>query len=194
MTDDLARRLAPALAPWFHTRDGSRDLGRGTAFPSTDVPGGVQAGDRFFRTDLIMACVYTGSLWLTLNEWTTNLSQTTTSANASYLISPIRTDYAIYVTVCAVGALVAATNNATNYWTIDLRGINSTYSAATTIHSAPTNAAAAGAWVLSNSAPNVAAQPANHAGLDVSVAKAGSGAAPGALAFAAQITYRLVVT
>lgn len=124
MTDDLARRLAPALTPWFLTRDGSRDLGRGSAFPSTDVPGGVTVGDRFFRTDLFLPCVYTSAGWLTTfdfplafgaggNTYATNYSATT----ASVRWASTRNDHQLYLTYATMTISTGATNNGSNYIT-----------------------------------------------------------------------------
>lgn len=122
MTDELAQRLAPALAPWFITRAGSRDLGRGTAFPSTDVPGGLQSDDRFFRTDLGWSCEYDGTRWLTTwefplafgaggNTYATNYSATTTSIRWA----SVRNDYKLWLTYAVMTISTGATNNGSNY-------------------------------------------------------------------------------
>lgn len=190
MTDDLARRLAPALAPWFLTRDGSRDLGRGTAFPSTDVPGGVQAGDRFFRTDLGWACYHDGTRWLS-PEAQASLGFASASANGAMLYLAQRTDYAPYVTRVALNTNTAATNNGTNFWTVQIRGVNATYGGASIIHSRTTAADTAGAWVATSGIPATTLTPADYYFFDVVVTKT---LAPGAITLTAALWYRLIVT
>lgn len=122
--DPVAPDMARALSPWFITRDGSRDLGRGTAFPSTDVPGGVQAGDRFFRSDLGWACYHDGTRWLTAwefplafaaggNTYATNYSATT----ASIRWASTRNDYKLWLTYAVMTISTGATNNGSNYAT-----------------------------------------------------------------------------
>jgi hypothetical protein len=62
------QKLREELAPYFLSFDGTRDLGRGTAFPVTgDLPDGLLAGDRFFRTDLGRLYYYDGAAWAPLN-------------------------------------------------------------------------------------------------------------------------------
>lgn len=66
--NELARRLVAPLSTWFLSARLVRDLGRGTANP-TDAPGGLLAGDRFFRTDLGFALFYDGTRWLSIQEY-----------------------------------------------------------------------------------------------------------------------------
>lgn len=66
--NDLARWLIASLKPYFLSFDGTRDLGRGTAFPLTaDLPGGLQTNDRFFRTDELATYAYNGTAWVLTN-------------------------------------------------------------------------------------------------------------------------------
>ena len=137
-TDAQLRELS-AEFPRFTT---SRNLGRGTAFPATaDVPGGLRADDTFRRTDLDWDCFYDGTRWLTNFEMQISEVVTTfTATNNSAFDSVFRTDYAPFITRIVVVTSVATTNNATNFWTIGISGVNLAKGAATTIYSFTTAA------------------------------------------------------
>jgi len=120
----IARELAPALSTYLHDYEGSRDLGRGTAFPTAGLGGGaIQAGDRFFRTDLGFACYYDGTRWLTTDILTAQFANLTYSATADDFATlfPIAADYAPFLVRWDAWVSVGGTNNGSNYWTILLR-------------------------------------------------------------------------
>lgn len=158
----------------------------GTSFPTSP-----STGARFYRTDLGWECYYDGTRWLTVQEFAATLGQTENAivANGSYLIGPIRTDYAVYVTRTAVATIVITTNNGSNYWSWSVRGVNNTYGSTTTLASADTSAVAATTWVFTEATVNSA--PTNHAGFDISFVKT---SAPGGLILSATVYYRMIVT
>ncbi len=95
----MIQQLRNDLAPYFLSYDAVRDLGSDTAFPvSADITGGLQASDRFFRTDLGWACYYDGARWLTVQEFQMDLTPYGRSAQpysggaTSLLLGPLRTD------------------------------------------------------------------------------------------------------
>src|SRR5687767_8419346 len=127
---DSIQKLRRDLAPYFPSFEGTRDLGRGTAYPATGaVPGGLQDGDRFFRTDMLFGAVYqaVGPRWLTRHEYSADFTPNplagapTTAAPNDLLIAPMRTDYSIYITKVKAIVRVATTNDASNYYTLLLR-------------------------------------------------------------------------
>ena len=157
----------------------------GTAFPSS-----VPADFRFYRTDLNWWCDYDGTRWLTSHEASIQRAVTGITVSTSVPLADIRQDYAPAVTRCTIGYLVATTNNATNFWTVTLRGINTAYSAASNVHQFNSSAASAGVWAQSDAAPSVSATPSNRARFDVDVATTG---APGSLSLYVSVYYRLIV-
>lgn len=117
-------RLIARLRNHFLSFDGTRDLGRGTAFPlSADLPGGLQSGDRFFRTDLGFACFYDGTRWLTVHEYCAPLVPGVgspafyTTANTGDRRALLHSAYAPFFTRGSVELLTGPTNNGANYFT-----------------------------------------------------------------------------
>lgn len=87
-----AQRLRdPLIGLGFEFTPISRDLGRGTAFPSSSaIPGGLQTGDRFFRTDFGISFAYDGAAWYSLPKFTgarvfNSTGQTITTATPTAL-------------------------------------------------------------------------------------------------------------
>lgn len=122
----MARELAPALSVFFHDYESTRDLGRGSVLPLTaDIVGGLQTGDRFFRTDLGFACYYDGTRWLTTHEYSVTLTPFGLNplpfAGAgpnTILLAALRTDVRAYYTRMALYMFTNTTNNAANYWVV----------------------------------------------------------------------------
>lgn len=131
----MARVLAPALSVFFHDYAGTRDLGRGTAFPTTDVLGGLQAGDRFFRTDLGFVCYFDGTRWLTVTEYACVLSTSEAQA-ASFAATTVnvrngqlRQDYTVRLTRGECTLFIGATNSGASFVTYAFKnnGATATY-------------------------------------------------------------------
>lgn len=154
-------------------------------------PTSPTTGDLFFRSDKQTWVVYDGTRWLACSELCASRAELSYSAAGQNLIEKLRNDYAPYLTRVSLLTKVATTNDASNYWTITLRGANAAYSATTNIHQITTAAHTAGAWVESDAAPSLTATPSNHALLDVSVSKTGS---PGALSLNLSAFYKLIVS
>jgi hypothetical protein len=186
-----AQQLAPHLNAWFPSFAGTRLLGRGTAFPSTDIT--IAAGDRFFRTDLGFECYYDGARWLTVQVVPMVLlpNRTTVAANTIW-DTRVRTDMALYVEYYAISTNVAATNNGTNFWTITCQGVNLGLTAATTVYQPNTSAdTAATETDHSGAVAAGSVAPANNAFLRVSANKT---LTPGNLTLAVTAYTRLIVT
>jgi hypothetical protein len=190
-TDAQLRELSAEFPRWTTTRN----LGRGTAFPVTgDLPGGLRSDDRFYRTDLSWACYYDGTRWLTAHEYETALPVATTTASpVSATYSANRTDYAPYVTRAIMATNVATTNNATNYWTVNIRGINGAFSAGTTVIGRNTSSDTVAVWsFVETPGGSLSTQtPANYAYWEIQCTKT---LAPGAITVTIQLVYRLIVT
>lgn len=185
-----ARRLYQLLSPYFLSYAGSLDLVRGTAFPTTGHDGAaVQAGARFFRTDLGFACYYDGTRWLTAEEFQCDLPPYSRNAlpfagagATTVLLAPQRTDYATYYERAKAYLDVLTTNDGANYWAFSL------LLGASTVWTANTSGDAAGAINKEHSTPGAAitAQLAQ-----VKVTKTG---APSNVFIAVSYWYRLIIT
>jgi len=133
MTDHRTiERLRQELGAYFHERDTTRDLGRGTAFPLTaDIPGALQTDDRFYRTDCDFRCFYDGTRWLTLHEY--NIQSQVfgpTVPGAAYYVGAApanlgyaapRTDFSLYMTRWVIGYISDTNQTGANYWTLKLQ-------------------------------------------------------------------------
>ncbi len=176
----LARDLAGPIFPYIARRLAAN---KGTTFPT-----GIAAGDTFFRTDLMMWCVYDGTRWLTAHEYTAGIYLQATGAN-SVAVHELRQDYAPYVMRVAIGYQVITTNNGTNYWTIAVSSVNAAYSASTSLRSITTAAVAANSWNNSDAAVGLA--PADRARFQIVLTQT---MLPGLITAIATITYRLIIT
>lgn len=197
---EAARALVPFLEPWMPSHESTRDLGRGAAFPLTaTLPGGLAAGDRFFRTDLGFLCYYDGTRWLTVHEdslalfsgGTLNTLLDFSATDSFAFVMRLRTDYAPYFTRCAITTRVLTTNNGANNWLIGIDAYNTSFSAGTTIYSFSTGTTpdTAATYTDHEGAASVPT-PAHRTHLVLSVQKSGS---PGVLRVFPTIFYRLVI-
>lgn len=191
------RRLAAQIEPYLTMQ---RMVGVGTAFPaSADVPLGLQAGDRFFRSDLGWECYYDGTRWLTCHEYAlpltfasggSGLPSYSAGLNTAYMNTA--SGYTAYWTRMACHTNAAATNNGSNYWTVTVQGINLAASAGTTIIAFDTSADTAG--VRTNHSATVSAGnalPANNYFVSAILAKVGT---PGNLEMTMVMHHKYVVT
>lgn len=178
-----------------HYRTSSGDIvyadktkfGSGTAFP-----GSPATNDRFFRTDLGWLCYYDGTRWLTDFEMTMTQTQRSTTVAAFLLMGALRDNYAAYITRVNYLLFIGPTHNGSNYWTLTIRGLTSTYGGGNTIDTFNTSAIAASTWTQVARAPNTTSVPASNDFVDLNVA-VGAGT-PGQLTFILTIFYRLIVT
>lgn len=161
--------------------------GSGTAFPT-----GVSAGYEWFRTDLGMECYYDGTRWLTKGVFFVPIQAlatfTTTSPQDSAIVR-LRTDYAPYIVRVSVQAKVNTTNNGTNFWTVDVNGIDTAGASSSSIYSFTT----AGDTLATRTAHEAAATsptPANAAMVRVTITKT---LAPGTIELAASLYHRLII-
>ncbi len=113
----------------------------------------------------------------------TTLPYTGSVANTTLIFASSRTDYGALVERVTAYASVAATNNGSNYWSMDIRY------AGTAAYTFNTSAGAAGADLTFENAPaTVVASPIYISQLRMT-AKTGS---PGALTVGGTIWYRLI--
>lgn len=150
-------------------------------------PGSPSAADLIYRSDVFHWALWTGSLWLSGAELSLGRVELVFSADGSGRIGKLRADRTPYITRISLLTNVATTNDATNYWTITIRGRDAALSAASNVHQVNTSAHTAGVYTESDAAPSVTASPANAALLDISVAKTGT---PGALTVDVVVYYR----
>lgn len=145
----------------------------------------------FFRTDLGWWCYYDGTRWLTAHEYVLDADAATTPADLSGPYEwQMRQDYNPYVTRVSATTIVAATNNATNFWTVRFRGLALARGSATTIHDFTTAADSVANYSLKDSAPSTPT-PTDDNTIQVFVQKT---LAPGALTIvSASVAYRLIV-
>lgn len=165
-------------------------LGGGSAFPASPSTGAL-----FYRTDIDFLCFYDGTRWLTVHEYEAGLEVVTTTSSpvsASYVAN--RTDYAPYVTRTTMATNVAATNDGSNYWTVNIRGINGAFSAGTTVIGRNTSADTAAVWAyVETSGGSLTSQtPANYAYWEIQATK--TAGTPGALTVTVLVVFRLIIT
>ena len=123
-------RTRDEIAAYFEDVTRTRDLGRGTAFPTASDGITLAAGDRFFRTDLLLDCVYDGTRWLTRDTFEVHFALfqaiSTTQEDYARLWTLPGDLYPAYITRFDVLVNTGATNNGSNYWTIRLRAAGTT--------------------------------------------------------------------
>lgn len=154
---------------------------QGTAFP-----GSPASGDRFFRTDLLLDCVYDGTRWLSAEEYAVHFNVGSGITTNQTFYAAIDDALNIYLTRFVFTHYVATTNNNSNYWTAKL------YSIATsgTLRDSRTSfASAANTWSIDKT--NLTIVGSGIKALEVDVQKiVGS---PGALDGAVAIFYRKII-
>jgi hypothetical protein len=167
--------------------EGHIDSFGGTSNPTTNI----SAGSLFFRTDLHMWIEYDGTRWLTTHEYFHSNDYTTASSTGTVRIAPLRSDYGIYVTNVECNFYISGTNNASNYWTIALRGAEVDWSALDTFHSYATNGDSGSTWITSTGAPNTKNIPTNYKTFAITLTKT---LTPGNCLYNVGIYYKLIVT
>jgi hypothetical protein len=161
---------------------------RGAAFPASNQA----AQSPFFRTDLGLHCYYNGARWLTTEMFPAQLMiNGSFGSSGATALTPIRSDYAPFIVRVTTINIVVTTNDGGNYWMINLRGVNNTYTAASQIHLVSTASQTANTWATVESGPNTTQTPANRQAVDVDLIKIG---APGAIIPFMTVYYRLIVT
>jgi hypothetical protein len=158
----------------------------GTAFPSSPA-----TGMRFWRSDLGYLCYYDGTRWLTVHEYSITITDqiSNTVAFDTAFVVPRDDGYRAYWTYAAVQTFISPTNNATNYWTIELQSVDNSIASTTTIASFNTSALAAGGNYTALGITT--ALPTNRPLTRAHVTKTG---APSSLALTMTAYYRLVIT
>ncbi len=159
----------------------------------TSFPGSPATNDLYFRTDLGWWCYYDGARWLTCHEYCAILQQLfLQSSNWLSSSCEVRQDYAPYISRVTISTRVNTTNNGSHYWSVQVRGINLAYGAATSIHTFTTASDTVDTIVQRDATPSATATPANDIRLDYAFQKTGS---PGTLdCWGAAVFYRLIVT
>lgn len=176
---DIARRLE-------QTQVIERPL---TSYGATK-PSGWPVNVPFFDQTSLYSVIWDGTRWMTAHEYglliTPQISNTVAFDTAMVIA---RDDgYHAYWTYAAVQTFISPTNDGTNFWTIELQGVNNAIAATTTLASFSTAALAAGGnyTALGISTP----EPANHPFVRAHVTKTG---APSAIALTMTGYYRLVI-
>lgn len=158
---------------------------KGTAFPANP-----QTGDLFFRTDLGFLCYYTGTEWLTVEEYSTSPVFQTFSANSSSIGFPNRSGYTLHVTHIEIATNVVAPNSGSAYWTIIVKGGDVALGNLTNILTFDTSGDFAGTYVDHGGVANPTEPTYHHQFLFSGSKTAGS---PGNANVKCTVFYRLVV-
>jgi hypothetical protein len=183
------QQIRRALRTYFLDVDLVRDLGTGTAFPaSADIPDGLQAGDRLFRTDLLWPCIYDGTRWLSPEMSALVANAQNFSATGNTALHALRSDYAPYLTRIVLKTRVNTTNDATNNWTVVVQSLTLALATTAVYTLASTNGDGT-SYTNHDGAPSTAA-PSSPAFLRLALTK---NVAPGTLDVAASVWYRLIV-
>lgn len=116
-------RTRDEIGAYFEDTTRTRDLGRGSAFPTLAEGITLVAGDRFFRSDSMIDTAYDGTRWLTRDVFEVRFplvsGNTATGNNFTnlqsipYLFIPYIIQFDVYVNT-------TATNSGTNFWYFDL--------------------------------------------------------------------------
>jgi len=136
--DQQAYNLRKPLSVFLMSYEALLDLGRGTAFPTVGHDGAaVQAGARFFRTDLGLLCYYDGTRWLTVHEYVVQFTTAhyVQTAIGTALVGEVtfRQDFAPYFTRQTTEQVVAGRNNGTSCWTLAYRTMSTAGAVGTTL-------------------------------------------------------------
>lgn len=125
---DIVAAVASALAIGSTVRlygiggsgsSGGGGYGEGTFFPSTP-----SLNEKFYRTDLNLLCYYDGAQWLTVQEYSAEMGMIllTFTITTGFIRAVLRNDFTPFVTkVQCLTRVSSGTNNATNYWQIDVQ-------------------------------------------------------------------------
>jgi hypothetical protein len=177
--------------------------GGGGIDAGTSFPGSPATGDMFWRTDRALLYYYTGSQWLTVNEYTLTLSMadiyvnnsgtgsaSSATTGAGWAAIPYVGVYSLWLTEWSIATKVVTTNDASHYWQIDLQWIDVTDSAENLIASLDTSADTVAQHVTHRGAIAALLSTSSRA-LVVRLRRPAS--APGALQrIAVSVSYRLV--
>jgi hypothetical protein len=178
--------LRRKLTPYFLSYELLLDKGRGAAFPVSPA-----AGWRFFRTDLGWRCYYDGAQWLTTHDYTLTILdwQSLGTVNIATSLRNVRNDYVPWPVRATIHTRVSTTNNATNFWTVALQGVNAAISAADTVYTISTASDAVGGVLRREGITTQALT--NRDWFRLQTTKT---LTPGALEVAAHLVYKLIVT
>lgn len=93
------------------------DYAEGTSFPLSPT-----TGQKFYRTDLNMLAFWDGSRWLSDQEYSSDLTMLSTfTVTSNFNRTSVRTGYTPFITTINITTRIqSGTNNATNYWSIDV--------------------------------------------------------------------------
>lgn len=182
---DGAAALSSDGTTWRVVAHNNADIG--ASFPSTPA-----TDQRFFRNDLGLLCYYDGTRWLTEEEYTANYANAATASGSGggFIFDPIRGDHAPYIVRVTAIYRVVTTNDGSNYWTIAVRGVTTTVSASTTIHSWDTSAISPDVYTKTDAAATTA-NPANNSRFQLLLTETGTA---GTIQIGVTIYYKLIVT
>jgi hypothetical protein len=102
----------------------------GPSFPTSQL----FVGRRFFRTDLGLEYYWDGGNWVSTFESVVPIcAQSQFSANANTAPVLVTAADIFRITRITMSALIVTTNNASNYWTIQLQAVNDAFTAFTSV-------------------------------------------------------------
>lgn len=162
----------------------------GTAFPASPA-----TNDMCFRTDRGLLYYYNGTRWLTVTLYRESLFQSTAQTQSGYsgdatigYMPMWATTYDLFLEDFYASTYAGATNNATNYWTIELDEVNAA-NAATSLGTFNTSGDTAGNWATHDLALAVSVASATYKLFQVTITKTGT---PGVLYPEIALSYRLI--
>ena len=157
----------------------------GSSFPTPSF-----TGQLFYRSDLEYWCFWNGSYWLTVDEYVADLILSYYSSSTWVPGQAIKSDYNIFVTKININYMVGATNNASNYWDIVTRSINTPLTSSTWLGYLSTASSSHSTYYNDLAIRNII--PAVAPGwIDFSFTKVGS---PGTLTAGVSCYYRFRIT
>lgn len=167
--------------------------GSGGIPSGTSNPGSPSTNDLFFRTDLGYLIYYTGTQWLTMEEYSITGSPgqpfPASASNTQLAFFPTRSDYQYFLTRMSLSTFVTTTNNGSNYWTINFVRYTAT-AVPTTISSVTTSADTVTTMTPHDMVINA---PLNTAGIYTALIPIKTGS-PGSLYSPFNLFVRLIIT
>jgi hypothetical protein len=160
----------------------------GSSFPTTQL----FVGRRFFRTDLLMNFIFDGTRWWADSEQSFVINeQALFSANGNTVPRILICSLPSRIVAVSFGIFVATSNNASNFWSIEVQAVNDAFSTHTSVLTVTTASIAPNTNTRVQQAATTPEPGLGRVIYRLGLTKTGS---PGDLRIMSSFSYRLVST